>query len=99
MFDKIKQLKELRDQAKNMKDQLAEVTVSAQTMHDKITVVMDGNQEVISIDIDPTLLTADNKEELEKELAKAINDAAKKAKMEMARQFQQGGFSLPNLGN
>jgi DNA-binding YbaB/EbfC family protein len=98
MFNKIKQLKELRDQAKDLKSQLAGITVSAEGLDGKITVSMDGNQEITAINIDPSVLTADNKEELQKQLAETINKAAKKAKMEMAKQFQQGNFQMPNLG-
>lgn len=98
MFEKLQQIKQLRDQAKQMKDRLATITVSADAMGGKITVIMDGNQELLGIDIDPSLLSPEHKEQVEKEIKNAINDAAKKAKNEMAKQFQQGGFTLPSLG-
>jgi nucleoid-associated protein EbfC len=99
MFNKIKQIKELRSQANDLKSKLAEVTVSAHGHGDKITVVMDGNQEIQAIDIDASLLTPEHKESVEKDLKSTINDAAKKAKQEMAKQFQQGNFTMPNLGD
>ncbi|MFC1662755.1 YbaB/EbfC family nucleoid-associated protein [Patescibacteria group bacterium] len=99
MFDKLKQLKELRDQAKDLKSKLAEITVSAQAEDDKITVVMNGNQEIVSVDIDASLLIPDQKEKVQKGLIEAINQASKKAKSEMAKQFQQGNFQMPNFGS
>lgn len=98
MFEKLKQIKDLRDQANQLKQKLAAVTVSAQAMGGKITIVMDGNQEIVGLDIDPAVLSAEHKEQLERELQEAFNAAGKKAKMEMARQFQQGGLDLSSFG-
>lgn len=98
MFEKLKQLKDLKDQARELKNKLSGITVATTAMDDNVTVVMDGNQEIVGLSIEPSVLSPDHKERLEKELTRAINDAAKKAKVEMAKQLQQGNFKLPNLG-
>lgn len=99
MFDKFKQLKQLRDQATAMKQALAEETVQADTAHGRISVLMDGNQEVLAVTIDPELLASDKKEEVEKSVKEAVNDAVKKSQRAMAQKIQgMGGLNLPGLG-
>ncbi|XOU94531.1 MAG: YbaB/EbfC family nucleoid-associated protein [Candidatus Kerfeldbacteria bacterium] len=98
MFNKIKDLKNLRDQANQMKTMLAEETVNAEAIHGKVNIVMDGNQEVLSVEIDPELLTPDKKEELEKGIKDATNDAVKKAQRVMAQKMQSmGGLNIPGM--
>ena len=57
MFNKIKQLKNLRDQASQIKQMLAQETVQAQAAHGQVSMVMDGNQEMLAIDIAPVSYT------------------------------------------
>jgi len=99
MFNKIKQFKNLRDQAKQLKEQLAEETVNAD-WKDKIKMVMDGNQKILSVDIDSELLNPDKKEDLEKGIKSCLADAIKKSQMAAARKMQGmggfGGMDLPS---
>jgi hypothetical protein len=98
MFEKIKQLKNLRDQAKRMQDELAQITVNAEGMAGKISVVMDGNQKIMAIDISTELLDTSKKEVLEKAIAETVNEAVKKAQIEAARKMQgMGGLSGMNI--
>ncbi|MFC1687949.1 YbaB/EbfC family nucleoid-associated protein, partial [Patescibacteria group bacterium] len=62
-------------------------------------VVIDGNQEILSIEIDPELLNPEQKEKLEKGIKEAVNDAMKKIQRTIAMKMQQmGGFNLPGMG-
>lgn len=97
MFEKIKQLKNLRDNAKQMKDALAEEVVNASTASGKVNLVMNGNQEVLAFEIDPSLLVPEKKEELENALKEAVNDCIKKVQRLMAEKIQAGGFNIPGL--
>lgn len=98
MFDKIKKLKNLRDQAKQVKETLAQETVSADAHHGQVSIVMDGNMEVLSAEINPDLLHPDKKEDLEKAVKEAANEAVKKAQRVMAQKLQgMGGLNLPGL--
>ena len=98
MFNKIKDLKNLRDQANQMKQMLAQESVSTDAVHGKITIVMDGNQEILSIDINPELLSPDNKEKLEQGIKEALGDAVKKVQKLMAQKMQSmGGLDLPGM--
>lgn len=102
MFEKLKQFKDLRDQAKKMQEMLATETVY-QDWHDKIHLVMDGNQKVISLEIIPEMLTSEKKEELQEGLRECFNEAVKKAQMAAARKMQSmgglNGMNLPGFGS
>jgi len=98
MFDKIKQIKELREQANTMKQALAQETVQGEAHHGQIAIVMDGNQEVLSVEIAPELLDSDKKEDLQEYIKEAINDAIKKVQRVMAQKMQGlGGLNMPRL--
>lgn len=97
MFDKIKQLKNLRDQAMQMKAMLAQEVVSASAAGGKVSLTMNGNQEIINIDISEELLAPQKKDECEKALKEAFNDANNKVKHLMASKLQSSGFDLPGL--
>ena len=97
MFEKIKQFKNLRDQAKMIQDTLSQETVY-HSWHDKINIVMDGNQKVVSLEINPELLVPEKKEELQNGLQECFNETVKKAQIAAARKMQQsGGLAGMNL--
>ncbi|OGF31967.1 nucleoid-associated protein, YbaB/EbfC family [Candidatus Falkowbacteria bacterium RIFOXYD2_FULL_35_9] len=95
MFNKLKNFKELRDQAKQLQSQLSTETAEGSGAWGKVKVIMNGNQEVQSVIIEPEMLA--DKEKLEGALKEAINDAIKKIQRIMAMKMQQGGFSLPGM--
>lgn len=99
MFNKIKAVKELRDQAKKMKNQLDDVTAEGSAAWDKVKVVMNGNQKILSIDIADEMMK--DKEKLQEELINAVNDAVKKIQKQMASKMKDMGSMqdmMKNLG-
>ncbi|MBU2235654.1 YbaB/EbfC family nucleoid-associated protein [Patescibacteria group bacterium] len=98
MFNKLKEVKDMRDQAKQLQNQLSQESVTTSSEGGKINLVMDGNQTVVSLDINPELLTPDKKEELEKGLRNVFNEAVKKIQRVIAQKMQAGNFKMPNLG-
>ncbi|MFH1534405.1 MAG: YbaB/EbfC family nucleoid-associated protein [Patescibacteria group bacterium] len=98
MFNKLKEVKDMRDQAKQLQNQLSQESVMTSSEGGKINLVMDGNQTVVSLDINPELLTPDKKEELEKGLRNVFNEAVKKIQRVIAQKMQAGNFKMPNLG-
>lgn len=97
MFDKIKQLKNLRDQAKQMKEMLGQEVVNASAVSGKVSLVMNGNQEVLAVEISDELLEPNKKEELENALKEVFNEAVKKVQRLMAQKLQSSGFNFPGL--
>lgn len=95
MFNKLKQFKEMRSQAKTLQNTLAEEKVEASAAWGKIKMTMNGNQEVQAVQIDPELLG--NKEKLENAVKEVTNEAVKKVQKIMAEKVRSGGFKMPQL--
>jgi DNA-binding protein YbaB len=91
MFNKLKHLKDLRNQAKQMQNALAQESTTVEKGGVKI--VMNGNMEITSIDINEDLA----KDSLEGILTDCINDAIRKTQRVMARKMQELG-GIPGLG-
>lgn len=91
MFNKLKQFKDLRDQAKTMQNALATEKVTAEKQG--VTIEMNGNMEVLSIVISQDL----PKEQLAGICRDVFNDAVKKTQRVMAKKMQEMG-GLSNLG-
>jgi DNA-binding YbaB/EbfC family protein len=93
-FGKLKQFKDLRNQAKSLQAKLAEE--SAQGVSGGITITMNGNQEITNVAIDDTELA--NKAQLEKNIQEALNKAVKNVQKVMASKMKEmGDFDLGSL--
>jgi DNA-binding protein YbaB len=91
MFNKLKQIKDLRSQAKTVQGALSEVSVTEE--YRGITITMDGNMQVENLKI------ADKaNDNLEDNLRVAINNTIKKAQMAMAKKMQEMG-TMPGLSD
>jgi len=85
MFDKFKQMKQLKEFESSLKKQ----TLSKEK--NGITVTLNLKMEILDIKLNPAL----NITEQEKKVRECINDAMNEAKMEMAKQAQSmGGFGF-----
>ncbi len=90
MFNKLKQYKDLRGQAKQMQSALAEE--SAAVEKNGIKIVMNGNMEVIELTISPQL----SYDQIADTLRGCINEVIKKVQRLMAEKMQSMG-GLPGL--
>ena len=97
MFSKLKQFKDLRSQAKQMQNVLAQESVEGSAEWGKVKIKINGNQEILNVGIDPELLSADNKEKLQNAIKEATNDAIKKVQRIMAEKMRSSGFNLPGM--
>jgi len=91
MFNKLKQIKDLRSQAKTMQDTLSHETVTEEK--NGVKVVLNGNMEIIELTLNPELNTESQAEAVKS----CVNNSIKKAQKIMAKKLQEmGGF--PGLG-
>lgn len=97
MFQKLKQYKDLRDQSKQIQSVLSKETVHVDALGGKMAMVMDGNQDILSLDIDPELLTPDNKEKIEKGIKELIASAKKKIQYMMIEKMRKGELEMPDM--
>jgi nucleoid-associated protein EbfC len=95
MFNKLKNIKDLRDQAKQIQSQLAEVTEEGSGAWGKVKIVMNGNQEVISVTIDSEI--QNDLEKIQNGVKEATNDAVKKVQRAAAMKMQQSGMGFPGM--
>ena len=87
MFGKLKQLKDLRSQAKTMQNALSGEKIEMEK--NGVKLVMNGNMEVTGLEIS----SDSQKEELAKTIKSLVNDAIKKTQRLMAKKMQEmGGF-------
>lgn len=98
MFSKLKQIKDLRSQAKGLQNRLAQETVHADAKGGKINLVMDGNQKIVSLDIDASLLTPEKKKDVEEGVKEVLEEAVKKVQKIMVEKMRASGMSLPGMG-
>lgn len=96
MFSKLKQVKELRSQAKTLQNSLAQETVSVEYKDCRLK--MDGNQKILEIHIDPKYLNTESKTKLESIIKELHEQGLKKVqRIMMNKMKEQGGFDLPGL--
>lgn len=87
MFNKLKQLKDLRSTAKTMQDSLSGERV--EESRGGVKIVMNGNMEILSVVINDGL----SKEATQNDVKNCVNDIIKKAQRLMAKKLQDmGGF-------
>lgn len=96
MFNKLKQFKDLRDQAKQLQEVLSQEQVTSSAAGGKVQITMDGNLVILSINIDPEMLAPDKKEKLESALKEAHADVLKNMQRRMALKMKEMG-GLPNI--
>lgn len=99
MFNKLKHIKDLKKQGKMMQDELATVVHEGSAARGNVKIIVNGNRDLVSIDIDDSMLT--QKEKLQEAIKDAWKDATgMKFQMKLAKKMQEmGGMDmLKNLG-
>ena len=90
MFNKLKQFKDLRSQAKTMQNALAQEVVTEEK--NGVKVVLNGNMEVLELKLNETL----SKNSQEETLKSCFNEALKRAQRLMAKKLQDMG-GIPGM--
>jgi DNA-binding YbaB/EbfC family protein len=99
MGNLMKQAQEFQSKMAQLQEELKEKTVEASSGGGMVTVVVDGQQEIRSVKIDPEVIDPDDIEMLQDLIMAAVNDGLTKAK-EMANEEMgklTGGLNLPNI--
>jgi DNA-binding YbaB/EbfC family protein len=96
-------INEMMQQAKQMQDrlqkQLAEMRVEATAGGGMVTVAMSGSKQLLSMTIDPEVVSKDDVEMLQDLIVAAVNDAARKVDEQVQQQMSglMGGLKIPGL--
>ena len=87
MFDKMKQLYDLKKQADQLKKELAQITVEGSGGRGAVKVSMSGEMKIVSLTISPDAMDPARKNKLEEAVREAVNqgvdNAQKAAAMKM----------------
>ena len=96
MFTKLKQFKDLRDQAKTWQNTMGQESAEGVAAFGKVKVTLNGNLEVTNVEIADELLSIDKKDKLQTALKEAQNEALKKIQKIMAVKMKEMG-GLPQI--
>jgi DNA-binding YbaB/EbfC family protein len=97
----LQQAQSLQEKFKQMQEEVAAKTVEAESGGGMVRAVADGSMRIRSIEIEPTLLQANDKTMLQDLTVAAINDALQRAQdlitQEMGKLSPFGGLNIPGL--
>jgi len=91
MFSKLKQFKELKNQAKHLRQQLSDEQICIDRNGIKVTI--SANLRITELTIDRSLGVSD----IERLLPEIINEAQKKAQQIMVEKFKSGDLKITDL--
>jgi len=95
----LKQAQEMKSKLDKAQKELAKMTVEGEAGKGAIKVLMNGQQKIMSIKIDPDSVNVNKISDLEKQLMKAIGDANDKAEKVASKHLKSltGGLKIPGL--
>ena len=99
MGNLLKQAQQLQTKMARLQEELEEKTVEASSGGGMVTVVVNGRQEILSINIEPEVINPDDQEMLQDLILAAINDGLVKARNMVNEEMGKltGGLNLPNI--
>ena len=92
-------MQQAQQMQERLKKQMAEMRVEATAGGGMITVIVGGDKQLVSIKIDPEVVSKDDVEMLQDLILAAINDANRKVDAQLSQQMQglMGGLKLPGF--
>lgn len=93
-------MKQAQQMQERLQRQMAEMKVEASAGGGMVTVVVSGHKQLLSLKLDPEVVSKDDVEMLQDLIVAAMNDAHRKVDEALAGQMQgmMGGLGLPGLG-
>ncbi|MEI6222373.1 MAG: YbaB/EbfC family nucleoid-associated protein [bacterium] len=100
MFNPLKLAAQARDMQKKMKEVQKELQrTTVEVKNNAVTVVMNGEQKVVTLTINPVALETGKVDALEKAIREALNEAGEKVQKLAAEQMSKvtSGIQIPGL--
>jgi DNA-binding YbaB/EbfC family protein len=99
MGNLLKQAQQFQTKIAKLQEELEDRTVEASAGGGMVTVVVNGRQELVSINIEPEVINSDDKEMLQDLIHAAVNDGLSKAKEMVNEEMGKltRGLNLPNI--
>ena len=97
----MKQAQQMQGKMAEIQERLAGLTVEGDAGGRMVIAQCNGQQKLLSVKIDPVMLTEPDAEMLEDLVVAAVNQAMDKAKEAAAQEMSQlaGGMNIPGLGD
>ncbi|MFO7303702.1 MAG: YbaB/EbfC family nucleoid-associated protein [Acidobacteriota bacterium] len=94
-----KMMQQAQQMQERLQKQMAEMTVEASAGGGMVTVRVNGHKNVLSLEIDPEVVSKDDVEMLQDLIVAALNDAHRKVDEALASHMQgmMGGLRIPGL--
>jgi nucleoid-associated protein EbfC len=98
-LSKIKNLYEMQKKAKAIQKELKDIEIEVSSNDGWVTVVFNGEQHLVDIQIAEEALNPDNKRELEKNLKNTVSQGISRAQAIAAEKMKDiaGGLGIPGL--
>ena len=95
----MKKVQKMQKEMKKLQEDLKKRTVEATVGGGVLTIVMNGEKNVESVQIDPSIIDPEDAEMLEDLMVAAVNEANKKVDDMMAQEMSKitGGMHLPGM--
>ena len=95
----MRQAQELQAKMAKVQQELAEATIEASSGGGAVKVIVNGQQQVLSVKISPEAIEPDDVEMLEDLVMTAVNEALNKAQEMAAKRMGKltGGLNIPGL--
>ena len=107
MANQFNLMQKMQKEIAELQDKLEEMSVEGSAGGEMVTVAASGKQKILSIKIDPTVVTPEDVEMLEDLIAAATNQALEKSKQMAQEEMQKiaggvlgglaGGLKIPGL--
>jgi DNA-binding YbaB/EbfC family protein len=95
IFDNLKQLSQLRQQANQFQKLLASKVVEVSSRNNEIKLKINGKMEILNIEIDEKILKPENKNYIEKLIKKTFEEAQKEIEKIIAQEIKSTiGFTF-----
>ena len=92
-------MQQARQMQERMQQQMAELRMEATAGGGMVTVVLSGTKQLVSIKIDPEVVSKDDGEMLQDLIVAAVNDAGRKVDEQLGQQMSglMSGLKIPGL--
>jgi nucleoid-associated protein EbfC len=97
MAKMMKQLQKAQAEMGRLQEEIAQKTVESTSGGGAVRVVVNGQKNLVALQIDPEVLTEENREMLEDLIIAAVNEAFQRVDEMVASEMQKvtGGLNLP----
>ena len=92
-------MKQAQEMQERLKKQMGDMRVEATAGGGMITVVVNGTKQLLSVKIDPEVVSKDEVEMLQDLIVAAVNDASRKVDEQVGQTMSglMGGLKIPGL--